>query len=229
MFAAERARAAGTKVFLDLDFRADVWADVRSYGVTIRSVLRLTDVVIGTSEEVTRAAGESESKIDDVAASLLEAGANTLIVKRGSESTFVFPRGDAKIEAATFPVDVLNVLGAGDAFACGLIYGYLQDWDWYRAARMGNACGAMVVTRHGCANFMPYDGALNLSGEGILSGSFERKSSSESVLAQIRDTVNDRTSLVARAESACATTKRQVEHTGFDHPAGAVRASATIR
>lgn len=157
LYAAERALAAGTKVFLDLDFRADVWPDVRSYGVTIRSVLRLTDVVIGTAEEAMRAAGESESRIDDVAASLLDAGANTLVVKRGAESTLVFPRGGAKIEAVTFPVDVLNVLGAGDAFAGGLIYGYLRGWDWHRAARMGNACGAIVVTRHGCANFMPYE------------------------------------------------------------------------
>lgn len=157
LYAAERALAAGTKVFLDLDFRADVWLDVRSYGVTIRSVLRLADVVIGTAEEAMRAAGESESRIDDVAASLLDAGANTLVVKRGAESTLVFSCGGAKIEAVTFPVDVLNVLGAGDAFAGGLIYGYLRGWDWHRAARMGNACGAIVVTRHGCANFMPYE------------------------------------------------------------------------
>jgi len=47
------------------------------------------------------------------------------------------------------------VLGAGDAFASGFLYGYLQGWTLERAARMGNACGAIVVTRHGCANFMP--------------------------------------------------------------------------
>jgi 5-dehydro-2-deoxygluconokinase len=46
-------------------------------------------------------------------------------------------------------------LGAGDAFAAGLIYGIVNKWDWYRAARLGNACGAIVVTKHGCANFMP--------------------------------------------------------------------------
>ncbi len=56
-----------------------------------------------------------------------------------------------------FPVEVFNVLGAGDAFAGGFLYGYLKGWDLYRSARMGNACGAIVVTRHGCANFMPYE------------------------------------------------------------------------
>ena len=47
------------------------------------------------------------------------------------------------------------MLGAGDAFASGFLYGFLQGWPLERAARMGNACGAIVVTRHGCANFMP--------------------------------------------------------------------------
>jgi len=51
---------------------------------------------------------------------------------------------------------VLNVLGAGDAFASGFLYGILQGWDLFRACRMGNASGAQVVTRKGCANFMPY-------------------------------------------------------------------------
>ena len=51
---------------------------------------------------------------------------------------------------------MLNVLGAGDAFASGfLCTGCLQGWPLERAARMGNATGAIVVTRHGCANFMP--------------------------------------------------------------------------
>ena len=55
-----------------------------------------------------------------------------------------------------FPVEVLNILGAGDAFASGFIYGYLQGWDMYKACRMGNASGAQVVLQSGCANFMPY-------------------------------------------------------------------------
>ena len=59
-----------------------------------------------------------------------------------------------------FPVEIVNVLGAGDAFATGFIYGFLEGWDHYKSCRMGNACGAIVVTRHGCANFMPYHDEL---------------------------------------------------------------------
>ena len=145
-FAAETARAHGRKVLLDLDVRAELWPDPREYAAEVRTLLPLVDVVLGTAEEVD-AAGRVEG--------LLGAGPEALVVKRGAGSTLVFTRGGETVEAAPFAVEVLNVLGAGDAFAGGFLYGYLKGWDWRRAARMGNACGAIVVTRHGCANFMP--------------------------------------------------------------------------
>lgn len=173
LFAAEQAKANKATVFLDLDFRPDQWHDARAYGVTIRAAMRLVDVVIGTADEVKAAALEAESNVSvehsqvsgarvsgDVMKAIeavLAAGPSTLVMKRGSEATTVYLRDGNVIEAAPFPVEVCNVLGAGDAFASGLIYGYLKGWDWHRAARMGNACGAIVVTRHGCANFMPFE------------------------------------------------------------------------
>jgi 5-dehydro-2-deoxygluconokinase len=171
LFAAEVARAHGTKVVLDLDLRAELWPDLRSYGVTVRSALPFVDVVIGTVEEARAAAPASGGSGSQLArdlgggtgellagiAALLAAGPEALILKRGAASTLVYLRDGDWVEAATFPVEVLNVLGAGDAFAGGFLYGYLKGWNWRRAARMGNACGAIVVTRHGCANFMPYE------------------------------------------------------------------------
>ena len=173
LFAAEQARADGTTVFLDLDFRPDQWHDARAYGVTIRAAMRIADVVIGTTDEVKAGALRAESNVSvehsqvsgarvggDVMKAIeavLAAGPATLAMKRGGEATTVYLRGGEVIEAAPFPVEVCNVLGAGDAFASGLIYGYLKGWNWHRAARMGNACGAIVVTRHGCANFMPFE------------------------------------------------------------------------
>ncbi|HEX8285883.1 MAG TPA: 5-dehydro-2-deoxygluconokinase [Pyrinomonadaceae bacterium] len=165
--AAETARAHGGKVVLDLDVRAELWPDPRAYAAEVRALLPLVNVVIGTAEEV-GAALELERAVADLSApvgaelragiaSLLGAGPEALVVKRGARSTLVFTRGGGSVEAETFPVEVLNVLGAGDAFAGGFLYGYLKGWDWRRAARMGNACGAIVVTRHGCANFMPYE------------------------------------------------------------------------
>ena len=171
IFAAEQTKANGGAVFLDLDFRPDQWHDARAYGVTIRAAMRFADVVIGTADEVKAGALKAESHVSvehsqvsgarvggDVMKAIdavLAAGPDTLVMKRGGEATTIYLRGGEVIQAAPFPVEVCNVLGAGDAFASGLIYGYLKGWDWHRAARMGNACGAIVVTRHGCANFMP--------------------------------------------------------------------------
>lgn len=178
LFAAERARRAGATVYFDLDFRADQWHDPRAYGVSVRAALPLADVAIGTEEEINAAmlADPADLVIHDqqVSAPTLRgdvdanvgallgvaAGPEALVQKRGERGARVHLRTGERIDAAGFEVEVLNVLGAGDAFAAGLIYGRLRGWDWHRAARMGNACGALVVTRAGCANSMGYEGEL---------------------------------------------------------------------
>lgn len=82
-----------------------------------------------------------------------------LLQKKGSQGVCVHlvdQHGKIEqIDAPGFPVEVTNILGAGDAFAAGFLYGYVKDWGWFKSGRMGNACGAIVVTKHGCANFMP--------------------------------------------------------------------------
>jgi 5-dehydro-2-deoxygluconokinase len=169
LFAAEVGRAAGAMVFLDLDFRPDQWHDPRAYGVMIRRAIPLVNVAIGTEEEVKAAAGASRVAIAHSQVSSPEVEGDTpsairrlmdrelvaLVVKRGACGATVYTDDGAVIEAPPFPVEVLNVLGAGDAFASGFLYGCLQDWNWQRAARMGNAVGAIVVTRPACANSMP--------------------------------------------------------------------------
>ena len=171
MFAAEYAHHKKVPLFLDLDFRADQWFDPRAYGVMIRALLPLVKVVIGTEEEVLAASLQDSSQvtirhqqisapeirgdINEAIEIILNRGVEVLIVKRGSDGCSVFKQGEPELVVPGFPVEVLNVLGAGDAFAGGFTYGFLQGWDWYKACRMGNACGAIVVTRHGCANFMP--------------------------------------------------------------------------
>lgn len=152
-FAAEQARTHGAEVILDLDFRAELWPDPTAYGAAVHALLPLVNIVIGTSDEVS-AAGAHDLN-DAAIEALLAHGPDVLVIKRGAASTIVRPRAGGAIEVATFPVEVLNVLGAGDAFAAGFLYGHLRGWDWHKSARMGNACGALVVTRHGCANFMP--------------------------------------------------------------------------
>src|SRR5690606_6542648 len=138
---------------------------------TIRAILPIVDVAFGTEEEFRAAmlddaaavvithqqvsaptiAGDAEAS---VAAMLASPGPEALVVKRGPAGATIHERNGSVASAPGFPVEVTNVLGAGDAFAAGFIYGRTQGWDFYRSARLGNACGAIVVTRHGCANFM---------------------------------------------------------------------------
>lgn len=169
-FAAEIARQSGAEVVLDIDFRPDQWHDPRAFGVAIRSLLRLVDIVIGTEDEINAAmlsdprqlhATQSQSDahvsgdLDAAIHNLLSFGPKALIQKRGQHGARVHLADGTRIDVAGYPVEIYNILGAGDAFGAGFLYGYLQGWDWYRAARLGNACGAIVVTKHGCANFMP--------------------------------------------------------------------------
>ncbi len=171
LFAAEQAGSHGKTTFMDLDLRPDQWTHPRAFGMNIRAVMPHLDVVIGNEEEffaflakdpgaVMRGnaltAAESD-ELDGYIQVLLAApqGPGVLVVKRGPQGVSIFTKNNPVIEAAGFPVEILNTVGAGDAFAGGLIFGYLKGWDWYRCARIANACGAWVVARHGCSAAMP--------------------------------------------------------------------------
>jgi len=178
LHALERARRCGTTVFLDLDFRADQWLsapaqDIRAYGLAVRSILHMCDIVFGTEEEIKAAMLESARSVEithsQISAptvhgdvnkgidTIINSGPKALVVKEGSRGSTVHCPGRAAVKAKPFSVEVCNVLGAGDAYASGFIYGYNKGWDWQRCATMGNAVGAIVVTRQGCANFMPFE------------------------------------------------------------------------
>jgi 5-dehydro-2-deoxygluconokinase len=151
--AAATARAAGVPVVVDIDYRADQWDNAAAFSTQMQTLLRSATLAVGTEEELAAASGAAD--VAAGAATLLDSGIQALILKRGARGSTIFRPDTPPADVAPFPIEVLNVLGAGDAFASGFLYGYLQGWTLERAARMGNACGAIVVTRHGCANFMP--------------------------------------------------------------------------
>lgn len=160
-YAAEWASAVGTEVVLDLDYRPTQWHDARAYGITTRATLPMVDIAIGTEDEVKAAAGAETGEA--AVERLLKGVRKAVVYKRGGDGASVYTKDGAVYHASAFKIEVLNTLGAGDAFASGFIYGHLNGWDWHKAARMGNATGAIVVTRQGCANDMPtLDEALAL-------------------------------------------------------------------
>ena len=168
--ALQLARANNVRTVLDIDYRPVLWglsgkADgetrfVSNDGVTkhLQAILPQFDLIVGTEEEFMIAGGGT-----DIMASLRavrKVSSATLVVKRG-------PLGCAVIEAAIpagldeafnyqgVRVEVLNVLGAGDAFLSGFLKGWLRGEDYEACCRYANGCGALVVSRHGCAPAMP--------------------------------------------------------------------------
>jgi 5-dehydro-2-deoxygluconokinase len=169
------AKDAGTRVVLDIDYRPVLWGlaglgrgedrYVAANAVTdvLRATLPSCDLVVGTEEEV-RIAGGS----DDTLAALKAIRAVTtapIVLKLGAKGCAVFERTiPARVEDGLiipgFPIDVLNVLGAGDAFLSGFLRGWIRGEGFAAAGKYGNAAGAMVVTRHGCSPEMPSMGEL---------------------------------------------------------------------
>jgi 5-dehydro-2-deoxygluconokinase len=178
-YAVEQAAENGVQVLLDIDFRADQWKDIRSFGLMVRAILPKVDIALGTEEEILAAtlqdasqvsiahqqisAPEIKGNLDDAIKKILATGVKVLIVKKGSKGATIYTKNSEPKDVPGFPVQILNVLGAGDAFASGFIFGHLQGWDLYKSCRMGNASGAWVVQKPGCANDMPtYAEAMNL-------------------------------------------------------------------
>lgn len=168
--ALELAGRHGAVRVLDIDYRPVLWGltgrgdgETRYIGSAavsrhLQEQLPLFELIIGTEEEWLIAGGEEE-----LMAALRSARRHTqavFVVKRGALGCSIV-QGDVPARIDDAPtvlgerIEVLNVLGAGDAFASGLLYGLLTGKGWEESARIANACGAIVVSRHGCAPAMP--------------------------------------------------------------------------
>jgi 5-dehydro-2-deoxygluconokinase len=164
------ARRHGREVVLDLDYRPVLWglaghgqgesrfAESAEVTARLQELLPECDVVVGTEEEVRIAGGSRATR--DALARLREVCGALLVLKRGPEGAIAFPGGiPARLEqgvvAPGFPVEVYNAIGAGDAFLAGFLRGHLRGEPLAEACRLGNACGALVVSRHGCSPASP--------------------------------------------------------------------------
>lgn len=164
------AKTAGTRVVLDIDYRPVLWG-LTSPGMgeqrfvpsaevsaRVQTVISACDLVVGTEEEIHIAGGSTDTLV--ALRRLRELSTATLVVKRGPMGCVVFEGAipddiDKGLKGPGFPVDVYNVLGAGDAFMAGFLRGWVRDEALTRCCAYANACGALVVSRHGCAPAMP--------------------------------------------------------------------------
>jgi len=163
--AVSHARARGTRVILDIDYRPVLWgltspgdgasrfAASTAATAALEALLPHCELVVGTEEELAVAGGTT-----DAAAALSrvqELSRATIVVKHGPAGCTIHPPGRTPVRVPGFPVSVLNTLGAGDAFLAGFLSAWLRNGSAEECGRIGNACGALVVSRHGCTPAMP--------------------------------------------------------------------------
>lgn len=164
------ARKHGLRTALDIDYRPNLWGVaghgdgesrfVESSAVTqkLQSTLHYFDLIVGTEEEF-HIAGGSTNTIEALRA-VRQVSDATLICKRGAAGAVAFEGAipdslDDGQAGPGFPIEVFNVLGAGDGFFSGLLKGWLDGADWPTALTCANACGAFAVSRHGCTPAYP--------------------------------------------------------------------------
>ncbi len=168
--ALQLARENHAKTALDIDYRPNLWGlsghgdgenrFIESAAVTSRlqTHLPLFDLIVGTEEEFHIAGGST----DTITAlrNVRKVSKATLVCKRGPMGASAFEGAipdslDKGIKGPGFPIEVFNVLGAGDGFMSGLLKGWLTDQDWPTSLKYANACGAFAVSRHGCTPAYP--------------------------------------------------------------------------
>lgn len=164
------ARANGRKVVFDIDYRPNLWGlagheagfsrYVKSDYVTgkIKPILKDCDLIVGTEEEVLIAAGESD--LLNALKAIRSVSTATIVLKRGAMGCIVYDGEiaddlEAGILGKGFPIEVYNVLGAGDAFMSGFLRGWLRGEPLGTCATWANACGAFAVSRLLCAPEYP--------------------------------------------------------------------------
>lgn len=165
-----RARSGREVTVLDLDWRPMFWADPAAARPYYAEALRHATVAVGNLDECEVATGEREP--DAAARALLAAGGDggprLAVVKRGPEGVLALAADGTAAEVPPLPVEVVNGLGAGDAFGGALVDGLLAGRDLDTVLRRANAAGAIVAGRLACSSAMPYASEI---AEALASGS----------------------------------------------------------
>ena len=150
--AAWEARARQQHTILDLDYRPMFWADPAEAREQVGRALDHVTIAIGNREECEVAVGETDP--NRAADALLDRGLELAVVKQGPKGVLAATR-EERVEVPPFPVEVVNGLGAGDAFGGAFVHGLLAGWDLRRVLEFANVAGAIVAGRLECSTAMP--------------------------------------------------------------------------
>lgn len=151
-FAAWQTRGRRRHTVLDLDYRPMFWPHPQEASAQVGKALEHVTVAVGNREECQVAVGETDP--GRAADALLERGVELAIVKQGPKGVLAATAAE-RVEVAPFPVQVVNGLGAGDAFGGALCHGLLSGWDLRRIVSFANVAGAIVASKLECSTAMP--------------------------------------------------------------------------
>jgi 5-dehydro-2-deoxygluconokinase len=147
-----RVRGRRGPTVLDLDYRPVFWSSREEARRWVQEALPHVTIAVGNLDECDTAVGERDPQ--RAAAALHERGVELAVVKQGPDGVLAATRTE-QVEVPPVPVDVVNGLGAGDAFGGALCHALLSGWDLERAMRFCNAAGAIVASRLSCSDAMP--------------------------------------------------------------------------
>ena len=156
-FAAWQIRGRRQHTILDLDYRPMFWPHPDEASAQVGKALEHVTVAVGNREECEVAVGETDPQ--RAADALLERGVEIAVVKQGPKGVLAATRGE-RVEVPPFPVEVVNGLGAGDAFGGALCHGLLAGWDLRRILEFANVAGAIVASKLECSTAMPTEGQV---------------------------------------------------------------------
>lgn len=159
LFAMEFAGTAGTRVVLDLDWRASAWESVAAAGLIYRIAAARAHILIGTREEMAvlldcMPGAENPSEAE-LAMRFLGGVTELVIIKRGAEGSTAYSADGESWSAGVFPVEVRKNYGAGDAFAAALIHALLHGLTPDEAMKWGAGAAGIVVADTACAESAP--------------------------------------------------------------------------
>jgi 5-dehydro-2-deoxygluconokinase len=151
-FTAWEHRGRREHTVLDLDYRPMFWADPAEASEQVGKALEHVTVAVGNREECEVAVGEADPQ--RAADALLERGLELAVVKQGPRGVLAATR-EERVEVPPFPVEVVNGLGAGDAFGGALVHGLIAGWGLHEVLELCNVAGAIVASRLECSTAMP--------------------------------------------------------------------------
>ena len=155
MRALEEGRRIGATVSLDVNLRRRLWSDEQAAPV-LRDLASRVDVVFGSTDELALVAGaDIDSEPDQLVAAVAATGPRTVVVKLGRDGALGRDGETSMAVPGIAVTDVVDPVGAGDAFCAGFIAGRLDGVDLTTALRMGNACGALAVAASGDQSGLP--------------------------------------------------------------------------